>query len=129
MFSKNDNKSKLALFSFVYIFTNPLFTCKKRKILKFLVTKFEAIEVLNNFLAQILFLKPKYHQICTCFSFVYNFTNLLFTSKQKKVTNILMARIKPFEVPDKFWPQKLLKKPKTSLVFFCLLLTEFLVYR
>ena len=72
------------------------------KILKILMTIFKAIAVPNNFLAQILFLKPKSYQIWTCFSFVYNFTNLLFTGKQKKVTKFSTARIKPFEVLDKF---------------------------
>ena len=66
-FSESKNKSKKALFSFVYFFTNYLFTGKQMKILKFLVANMEAIEVPNNFSAQIFFLKPKSSQIWTCF--------------------------------------------------------------
>ena len=63
------------------------------------------------------------------FSFVYIFRNLLFTGKQKKVTNFLMARIKAFEVPNIFWLKKIQKKPKNSFVFFCLLFYKLIVYR
>ena len=66
-FSESEKKSKCALFSFVYFFTNYLFTGKQMKILKFLVANMEAIEVPNNFSAQIFFLKPKSSQIWTCF--------------------------------------------------------------
>ena len=88
------------------------------KILNLLLAKFEAIAVANNFSAQILFLKPKSHQIRTRFSFVYNFTNLLFIGKQKKITNFLIARIKAFEVLNKFLPQIFLNKPKKALFSF-----------
>ena len=57
-FSESEKKSKCSLFSFVYFFTNYLFTGKQMKILKFLLTNIETIEVPNNFSAQILFLKP-----------------------------------------------------------------------
>ena len=66
-FSESEKKSKCSLFSFVYFFTNYLFTGKQMKILKFLVANMEAIEVPNNFSAQIFFLKPKSSQIWTCF--------------------------------------------------------------
>ena len=64
---KFKRNQKTALFSFVYFFTNYLFTGKQMKILKFLVANMEAIEVPNNFSAQIFFLKPKSSQIWTCF--------------------------------------------------------------
>ena len=79
-----------------------MFTQKQMETLNFLVTKFEAIAVPLNFAAKILFLQTNFYKIWTYFSFIYNSTNLLFTRKQKKVTDFLMARIKPFEVSDKF---------------------------
>ena len=66
-FLKMKKDQKQALFSFVYFFTNQLFTGKQMKILKLLVANMEAIEVPNNFSAQIFFLKPKSNQIWTCF--------------------------------------------------------------
>ena len=66
-FSESEKKSKCSLFSFVYFFTNYLFTGKQMKILKFLVANMEAIEVPNNFSAQTTFLKLKSNQIWTCF--------------------------------------------------------------
>ena len=66
-FSESEKKSKCSLLSFVYFFINYLFTGNQMKILKFLVANMEAIEVPNNFSAQIFFLKPKSSQIWTCF--------------------------------------------------------------
>ena len=60
------------------------------------------------------------------FSFVYIFRNLLFTGKQKKITNFLMARIKAFEVPNIFWLKKIQKKPKNSFFSFVYFFTNYL---
>ena len=60
------------------------------------------------------------------FSFVYIFRNLLFTGKQKKIKNFLMAGIKAFEVPNIFWLKKIQKKPKNSFFSFVYFFTNYL---
>ena len=60
------------------------------------------------------------------FSFVYIFRNLLFTGKQKNVTNFLMARIKAFEVPNISSFKNFKRKQKTASFSFVYFWLDFL---
>ena len=90
------------MFSFVWFFTDYSFKTKQSDILKLLADRIETFEVPSNFSAQNIMPKIKIQLDMNLLSFVYIFTNLLFTGKQKKVTNFLMDKIKYFEVLDTF---------------------------
>ena len=75
------------MFSFVWCFTDYSFKTKKSDILKLLADKIETFEVPSNFSAQNVIPKIKIQLDMDLSSFVYIFTNFLFTGKQKKVTN------------------------------------------
>ena len=62
------------------------------------MARIETFEVPNNFSAQNIVSKNKIQPDIDLFSFVYISENLLFTGKQKKITNIFMAGVKAYQI-------------------------------
>ena len=125
LFSRTKKKACFPLFSLVYIFTNSLFTCEQKGILKVLLAKIKDQKVPKNFWLENPFLKCKTNQKQFLFSFICFFTNSLFTGKQKNKQKLLMAQINLFEVSNNFLTSKLFLKTRKRLVFLYFLLFTF----
>ena len=87
-------KPIMELFSFVYVFTNLLFTGKQKKVTNFLMAEILRSQIsfdFENF---------KTNQKHALFSFVLFLLNFLFSGKQKEKLEISRAQIKVFQVPN-----------------------------
>ena len=117
---------KTASFSFVYFWLDFLFTGKKKKILKVLMAQIKVFWSFQHVLTLKKFSESEKKSKCSLFSFVYFFTNYLFTGKQMKILKFLVANMEAIEVPNNSSAQMFLLKPKTSQIWTYFLLFTFL---
>ena len=125
-FKNFKRKQKTASFSFVYFWLDFLFTGKQKKILKVLMAQIKVFWSFQHVLTLKKFSESEKKSKCSLFSFVYFFTNYLFTGKQMKILKLLVANMEAIEVPNNFSAQIFFLKPKSSQIWTCFLLFTFL---
>ena len=125
-FKNFKRKQKTASFSFVYFWLDFLFTGKQKKILKVLMAQIKVFWSFQHVLTLKKFSESEKKSKCSLFSFVYFFTNYLFTGKQMKILKLLVANMEAIEVPNNFSAQIFFLKPKSNQIWTCFLLFTFL---
>ena len=125
-FKNFKRNQKTASFSFVYFWLDFLFTGKQKKILKVLMAQIKVFWSFQHVLTLKKFSESEKKSKCSLFSFVYFFTNYLFTGKQMKILKLLVANIEAIEVPKNFSAQIFFLKPKSNQIWTCFLLFTFL---